>query len=73
MDSPIIRHAKISFVNKSLTEGPAPPKAKVHAKKARKAGYKAKAYLSEVARHPEDFDPQTATQARFMRNILQKD
>jgi hypothetical protein len=76
MDSPVIRHAKLATVNhnwiQKVVEAPGFKKG-AFTKKAKRAGRKTKAFMSEVIRHPDDFDPQTARQARFMRNILQKD
>jgi hypothetical protein len=42
-------------------------------KKAKKAGYKTKAYMSHVLEHPDLYDETTRRQAQFMRNIIKKD
>jgi len=42
-------------------------------RKAKKAGYKTKAYMQEVLQHPDLYDPETRRQAQFMRNILKKE
>ena len=76
MDSPVLRLAKMRAINNGLFSGVsmANSSQKLKApKKARKAGHKTKAYMSEVLRHPDDFDPLIRRQALFMRNILSKD
>jgi hypothetical protein len=78
MDSPVIRQAKLRALNdkghwiQAVVESPSFKKG-AFTKKARKAGYKTKSYMSEVIRHPDDFDPTTRRQAQFMKNILKKD
>jgi hypothetical protein len=75
MDSPVIRSAKFKAVNhnwiQKVVEAPG-FKTGAFTKKAKRAGRKTKAYMSEVLRHPDDFDPTTRRQAQFMRNILPK-
>jgi hypothetical protein len=77
MDSPVIRHAKLRALNdkghwiQAVVESPSFKKG-AFTKKAKRAGRKTKAYMSEVLRHPDDFDPITRRQAQFMRNILPK-
>jgi len=75
MDSPVIRHAKLATVNhnwiQKVVEAPGFKKG-AFTKKAKRAGRKTKAFMSEVIRHPDDYDPTTRRQALFMRNILPK-
>jgi len=77
MDNPLIRRAKLRSLNdgmwiQSVVES---PKFKTGAftKKAKKAGYKTKTFMTHVLEHPDLYDETTKRQAQFMKNILKRE
>ena len=77
MDHPL-RLAKLHQLNgnvKWIQDVVESPKFKKGAftKKAKKAGYKTKAYMSHVLEHPDLYDETTRRQAQFMKNIIKRD
>jgi len=75
MDHPILRKAKLHALNpggKWIQEVVESPKFKKGAftSKAKKAGYKTKAFMNHVLDNPSAYDETTRRQATFMKTLV---